>query len=268
MAGRAAKLSAPKVRTAKPGSHMDGDGLRLVVRANGSRFWLLRYQIAGKSREMGLGRAGDDRAAVPLSATRDEAARLRTMVKSGVDPLASRDVEQAATVAAAQRAAIQGITFQSVAEAYLKAHAMTWRNSKHRAQWTSTLETYVYPHMDGLPVTEVGTEHVLAVLEPIWRVKAETAGRIRGRVETVLDYATARHWRTGDNPARWRGHLSSLLPAKGKVAPVEHHAALPWSDVAGFLTALCRPAGTSPKALAFAILTAARSGEVLGARWS
>ena len=154
-----------------------------------------------------------------------------------------------------------------MAERYLAAHSDTWRNPKHRAQWRNTLETYAHPHMGNLPVGELGTEHVLAALEPIWRTKPETAARVRGRIESVLDYATARDWRSGENPARWRGHLANLLPARGKVAPVQHHAALPWGEIADFLTALRGQAGISARALEYAILTAARSGEAFGARW-
>jgi integrase len=267
MPRKAAGLTAAKVRTAPPGQYVDGDGLRLLVRPTGARFWLFRYTIAGKVREMGLGRAGDDRVAVPLSKARDEAAKLRLMVKDGIDPLALREAQAAAAETEAQRAAIKGMTFRVVAETYLAANSAAWRNPKHRSQWTRTLETYAYPHIGALPVAEVGIEHVLAALEPIWREKAETAARVRGRIETVLDYATARQWRTGENPARWRGHLASLLPARGKVAPQEHHAALPWGEVGGFLAALRKQTGMGARALEFAILTAARSGEVLGATW-
>ncbi len=267
MPRKAAGLTAAKVRTAQPGQYVDGDGLRLLVRPTGGRFWLFRFTLAGKTREMGLGRAGDDRAAVPLSEARDKAADLFKLVKAGIDPLAKRDAEAAEAAAEAQRAAIRGMTFRSVAETYLAANASAWKNPKHRAQWGATLETYVYPHLGALPVAEVGTEHVLAALEPIWRTKAETAARVRGRMETVLDYATARKWRTGENPARWRGHLAILLPSRAKVAPQEHHAALPWTEIGGFLAALRGQAGVGARALEFAILTAARSGEVLGATW-
>lgn len=267
MPRKAVGLTAAKVKAAAPGQYVDGDGLRLLVRPTGARFWLFRYTLAGKTREMGLGRAGDDRVAVPLSAARDEAAKLRLMVKAGIDPLARREAEEAAAAAAAQQAAIRGMTFRDVAGKYLAAHNDGWRNPKHRAQWRATLEAYAYPHMGEVPVADVGTEHVLAALEPIWRDKAETATRVRGRVESILSYATARKWRTGDNPARWRGHLSNLLPARGKVAPVEHHAALPWGEVAAFMVDLAKQPGISALALQFAILTAARSGEVLGATW-
>ena len=151
---------------------------------------------------------------------------------------------------------------------FIAANKAGWRNAKHRAQWGSTLATYAYPHMGDLPLADVETEHVLAALQPIWITKPETAARVRGRIEAVLDYAKATGLRTGDNPARWRGHLSNTLPARGKVAPVQHHAALPWQDVGTFMAALQRQPGMGARALEFTILTAARSGEALGARWS
>ena len=220
-------------------------------------------------REMGLGRAGDDDdAAVTLAEARDKAAPLHKLVKEGVDPLDKREADAKAAAAEAQKAAVRAITFRTVAERYLDAHEKTWRNPKHRMQWRNTLDTYAHPHFGDLSVAEVGTEHVLTALEPIWRSKPETATRVRGRVESILDYATAREWRSGENPARWRGHLANLLPARSKVAPVEHHAALPWAEIGAFLPALRAQAGVAARALEFTILTAARSGEVFGARWS
>ena len=162
---------------------------------------------------------------------------------------------------------MKAITFRSAANSYLASHAASWRNAKHRAQWGSTLETYAYPHLGDVPAAEVATGHVLAALEPIWRVKPETAARLRGRIEAVLDYARARSWREGENPAAWRGHLCELLPSRFKIAPTGHHAALPWKEAGAFLAALRAQPGIGARALEFAILTAARSGEVLGATW-
>ncbi len=268
MARKAAGLTAAGVKTKPPGRYGDGNGLYLYVRSAEARFWLFRYTPrGGKMREMGLGRAGADQGAVSLADARAKAAELHKMVREGIDPLAQRETVAAQVAAQAQHAAIKGTTFRTVAERYLAAHSDAWRNPKHRAQWRNTLETYAHPHMGNLPVGELGTEHVLAALEPIWRTKPETAARVRGRIESVLDYATSRDWRSGENPARWRGHLANLLPARGKVAPVQHHAALPWGEIADFLTALRGQAGISARALEYAILTAARSGEVLGARW-
>lgn len=151
---------------------------------------------------------------------------------------------------------------------YIAANEAGWRNAKHRAQWVATLEAYAYPHMGDLPAGAVETAHVMAALEPIWREKPETASRLRGRIEAVLDYAKARGWREGENPARWRGHVANMLPARGKVAKVKHHAALPWREIGGFMATLRAGSGLAARALELAILTAARSGEVLNARWS
>ena len=269
MARKAAGLTAAGARTKKPGRYGDGNGLYLYVRSPEARFWLFRYTPrGGKMREMGLGRAGADLAAVPLTEARDKAATLHKLVRAGVDPLAQRDADVVTAAAEAQQAVIKRTTFRTVAERYLESHTKSWRNPKHRAQWRNTLDTYAHPHMGDLPVGSVGTEHVLAALEPIWRVKPETATRVRGRIESVLDYAKSRDWRDGENPARWRGHLANLLPARGKIAPVEHHAALPWAEIGDFLIELRNQAGIAARALEFAILTAARSGEVLGARWT
>ena len=185
-------------------------------------------------REMGLGRAGGGAADVTLAEAREKAAALFKLVRSGVDPLAQRDADGAAAKAAVQDAAVRGVTFRTVAERYNAAHAPSWRNPKHRQQWANTLTTYVYPLMGDLPVVDVATAHVLAALEPIWTAKPETAGRVRGRIEAILDYAKTVDLRQGDNPARWKGHLAQTLPARSKVASVEHHAALPWPGVGAF----------------------------------
>jgi integrase len=267
MPRKAGGLTAVKVKTTKPGRYGDGNGLYLFVRSAEARFWVFRYTRAGRMREMGLGRAGADDTAVKLVDARDKAIELHRLIKAGIDPLDKREMDAAAAAAEAQKAAIRGITFRTVAERYLAAHEKGWRNSKHRMQWRNTLDTYAHPHLGDLAVGDVGTEHVLAALEPIWRTKPETATRVRGRIESVLDYATSRDWRSGENPARWRGHLANLLPPRSKVAPVEHHAALPWRQIGSFLPILRAQAGVAARALEFAILTAARSGEALGARW-
>ena len=259
-----------KVRTSKPGRLTDRDGLILFTKEPGLRFWILRYSINGKRREMGLGPAGEGPRDVTLAEARQRTADLRKLIKSGIDPLAQRDAEAAAQKAAAQKAAAQAVTFKAVADLYMSAHETAWKNSKHRDQWRNTLATYAFPFFGELPVGDVLTAHVMSALAPIWTDKPETATRVRGRIESVLDYATARGWRTGENPARWRGHLANLLPARGKVAKVEHHAALPWRDIGTFMEALGKREAGSVAALAlrFAILTAARSGEVLGATWA
>lgn len=256
-------LTAAGVRTAKPGRYGDGKRLYLLVRPNGSRFWLFRYVLNGHMREMGLGSASE----VSLADARDRAEELSKKVRTGIDPLAERTTETAAAKAAAQEEAAQAITFRTVAGFYLGAHEAGWRNPKHRAQWASTLETYVYPVMGDLPAGAIDTNHVMTALTPIWQVKPETASRVRGRIESVLDYAKVRGWRAGENPARWRGHLDHLLPSRSKVAAVAHHAALPWREIGAFMVALRAREGIAARALEFAILTAARTGEALGATW-
>ena len=268
MARRAAGLTAAAVKAAKPGRYGDGNGLYLLVRPAGGKFWLFRYTPQGaKMREMGLGRAGYSDGEVPLADAREVAGQLIKQVRAGIDPLAQREAETKAKMAEDQRAVVEAITFRQVAGHYLSAHEKAWRNPKHRDQWANTLETYAHPHFGDLPVGAIETGHVLAALEPIWRVKPETAARVRGRIENVLDYGKSRGWRDGENPARWRGHLSFLLPARSKIAPVEHHPALPWSTTNAFLVKLRSQNGTAAQALEFTILTAARTGEVLGAKW-
>jgi integrase len=264
---KAEGLTAAKVRTAKPGRYGDGGGLYLLVRAPESRFWLFRYTVAGKMREMGLG-AATGRSAVSLVDARAKARTLYDAVRAGRDPLADREAEKLAEASKAAQAAIRAKTFRDVAAAYIEAHEASWRNAKHRQQWGNTLETYAYPVLGALAVADVDTAAVMSVLEPIWRDKAETASRVRGRIETVLDYAGSRGWRSGDNPARWRGHIANMLPKKSKIQPVEHHPALPWQQIGAFLEELGKQNGLAAQALRFAILTAARTGEVVNAKWS
>ena len=251
MPKRATPLSAAKVRVSGPGRYADGDGLYLFVRrpaglpdatvpvlaASCPAFWVFRYVLGGRMREMGLGRARGPNA-VSLAEARGAANPLWRLVRNGVDPLDQRKAEALAARATTLAAQARAITFRAVAQFYLDAHEHGWRNAKHRQQWQKTLDTYAMPHMGDLAVADVGTAHVLRSLEPIWRVKPETAQRVRGRIEAVLNYATTREWRSGENPARWRGHLANLLPARGKVAPVEHHAALPWRQIGGFMAQL------------------------------
>jgi integrase len=268
MPRRATPLKAAAVRTKPAGRYADGDGLYLLVRDGGTAFWIFRFTpTGGKMREMGLGRARGPNA-VSLADARQAAAPLHRLVRNGVDPLDQRATEAEAARAAAQAEKARAITFKAVAAYYLDAHEAGWRNAKHAGQWRATLEAYAYPHMGDLPVGRVGTAEVLAALEPIWTTKPETASRVRGRIESILDYARTREWRSGENPARWRGHLDNLLPARSKVAKVVHHAALPWREIGAFVVALRAQPGIAALALEFAILTAARTGEVIGARWS
>lgn len=261
-----AKLTAKGVSNLKkPGRHPDGDGLYLQVARGGSKQWLFRYKVQGRERQMGLGPAGEPPERVPLSEARRRAAAARARLRDGLDPIeARRDAEREREH---QRVLAEANTFRTVAEAFLAAREGEWRNSKHRAQWRSTLATYAYPAVGEMPVSAVDTAAVLGVLRPIWHAKPETASRLRGRIENVLDYARTRDLREGDNPARWRGHLAHSLAKPSKLRRVRHHAALPWRRMGAFMTELrVRPA-MAARALEFAILTAARSGEVLGARW-
>ncbi len=257
-------LSHKTVLSAKPGRHADGGGLHLLVKETGARSWVYRFMLKGKSRDVGLGAAGQG--GISLSAARDLALALRLKVKAGIDPLDERQREASAALASAQAEQIAGITFKAVAVAYMGTNEASWRNDKHRQQWRNTLESYVYPVMGELPVADIGTAHVLKILEPIWQDKSETASRIRGRIETVLDAAKARGYREGENPARWRGHIAQILPARSRLTR-GHHPALPYEALPGFFGALRSRSATAALALEFAILTAARTGEVLEAVW-
>ncbi|MGI4951183.1 MAG: tyrosine-type recombinase/integrase [Janthinobacterium lividum] len=255
------KLTALAVkRLVTPGRHGDGDGLWLQVRDAEHRSWLFRFKLHGRAREMGLGALSD----MPLVEARDAAAACRRLVRDGIDPIDHRDAARAAAKAKAQS---QANTFREVATRYIESHAAGWRNPKHVAQWTATLTTYAYPMFGDRSVAAIDTALVLKALEPIWREKSETASRLRGRIQSVLDYATAQGWRTGDNPARWRGHLSNLLPAARDVTKVVHHPALPLAELPALMAQLITKTGTAPLALRFVILTACRTGEAIGARW-
>ena len=249
-------------RLTDPGLHFVGGvaGLALQVLPSGGRTWVLRATMGGKRRDMGLGGFPD----VTLADARAAAREARKLIKAGVDP-----IDEAKAAVSAQRASrAKALTFKQAALAYIAAHEGGWRNAKHGQQWRNTLESYAYPVVGSLLVRDVDLTHVMAILEPIWAAKTETASRLRGRIEQVLDWATARGYRDGLNPARWRGHLDKLLARPSKVARVEHRAALPASEVGAFMSRLREVKGMGARALEFAILTAARSGEVRGARWS
>lgn len=260
MGKRAAGLTAKSVRTKGPGVHADGGGLYLKVLPSGARMWLYRYQIAGKRHDMGLG--GVD--VFTLSEARERALDARRQVARGMDPLADKRAQRVAAAISAAKSA----TFKECAEAYIEAHAPGWRHAQHAQQWPSSMERYVYPTIGDLPVRDIDVGLVLKVIEPIWLTKSETASRVRSRVEAVLDYAMTRGYRQGENPARWRGHLENLLPAKSKVAPVQHFAALPYIEMGSFMSELRGHDSIPARALKFAILTAARTDQVLGAKWS
>ncbi len=267
MPPRPEPLTALRVKTAKPGRYGDGGKLYLLVRSAEAAWWVFRYTAAGKMREIGLGPARGQNA-VTLARARDKAAELYRMVEDGLDPLAVREAEVEAKAAEAKASARRAITFRDVAIDYIAAQAPGWDNPKHKAQWGSTLEAYAFPHLGDLPIAEVTTDHVLAVLQPIWHAKPETATRLRGRIESVLTAATVKGLRASDNPARWRGHLAELLPARSKVAPVKHHTALPFAELPAFFLRLQAADGLGARALEMAILTAGRTNEVLGAVWA
>lgn len=254
------RLSAMSVHHAKtPGYYSDGGGLVLQVSASETKSWIFRYRFDGRRHEMGLGSC----ALVSLARARELAQSCRQLLMQGGDPLSERRQVRAARQAERAR----HMTFDQCAAAYIQAHKSAWRNAKHAGQWTRTLSTYVTPVMGALPVGEIDTDHVVKVLAPIWATKTETATRLRGRIESILDWATVSKFRQGENPARWRGHLDYLLANPNKVTRVKNFPALPWPQMAALMAELRQREGVSARALEFAILTAARSGEVRGAHW-
>lgn len=253
------RMSPARAKTlSKPGLHADGGGLYLQVtrtadgRAN--RSWVFRFVVQGRERKMGLGSAQD----VSLARARELAGACRLQRLDGHDPLRQREQS---------REEAKPLSFAECADQLVASHEAGWKNAKHRQQWRNTLATYAYPIMGNLSVVDVNTDHVMRALQPIWTTKPETAGRLRGRIEAVLSWAKARGLRTGENPATWRGHLDQLLPPKNKVRRVKHHAALPYTELPGFMAELLARGGVAAPALAFVILTAARTGEALGAQW-
>ncbi len=258
-------LTPLTVKNAKPGRYADGAGLYLLVKPTGARSWLYRATIAGKVRDIGLGTAGPG--GVSLADARDLARDKAREAAAGAIPVSDRRKRASEAKAAAQADKIARSTFRQVAEAHISLHEDSWRNEKHRAQWTATLSAYAYPHFGDIPVADVGTEHVLAALQPIWKDKPETAARVRGRIENILDAAKAQGLRSGENPARWRGHLDHILPKRTRLSR-GHHAALPYAELPAFMVGLAGREAIAARALEFTILTAARSGETLGATWA
>jgi integrase len=261
MARTIGRLTALKVDKAKrPGMYADGGGLYLRVTQSGTKNWVFRFMLNGRPRWMGVGPLHT----IGLAEARNRAAAFRLQRHDGVDPIEKRRAERLE----ARLDAAKAVTFKECAARYIASHRAGWRNPKHAAQWQATLATYAEPVMGGLSVQAIDTALVLKVLEPIWTAKPETAGRVRGRMESILDWAKVRGYRAGENPARWRGHLDKQLPARSKVRRVGHHAALPYAELPGFLVSLREHEGIAARALELAILTAARTGEVIGARWS
>lgn len=263
MPRKAKELSALEVNRLKaPGLHFVGGvaGLALQVAPGGARTWVLRFAIAGKRRDMGLGGFPD----VTLAGAREKAREARAKADQGIDPILQRQEAKSALRATAAAAK----TFAECTRGYVDAKSAEWRNDKHRQQWSNTLEQYADPVIGQLLVRDVTLAHVLKILEPIWAEKTATASRLRGRIESVLNWATVRGYRSGENPARWRGHLDKLLAAPTKVSRVAHHAALGVSELPGFMAALRQQKGNGARALELVILTAARSGDVRGASWT
>jgi len=237
----------------------DGGGLYLRVSESGSRSWVFRFQLDGKRRDMGLGPYPD----VSLAEARRRALEHRNQRRDGIDPI----IAKAAQRQAQRLADAKGKTFREAAEEFIRRKEVGWRSSKHRQKWRNSVAADVYPVLGDLPVAAIDTGLVLKVIEPLWAEKPETAGRIRGRIEAVLDAATARGYREGPNPAQWKGNLAHILPARGKVRKVEHLAALPFDQMPAFLFALQRQGGVAARAIEFVSLTAVRLGEALGATW-
>ncbi|GJE45030.1 tyrosine-type recombinase/integrase [Methylobacterium soli] len=255
------KLTAKQVDNLKEaGTYEDGEGLRLVIGKGATKRWVFRYQLEGKRREMGLGPFPS----ISLKGARDAAAAHRAQIAQKIDPL---DAKRAAEQAGLEEAA-KVPTFRECAEEYIAAHRAGWKNGKHAEQWTSTLKTYAYRTIGAKRVDEITTAAVLTILTPIWQKKPETASRVRGRIELILDAAKANDYRSGENPARWRGHLDKLLPARSKVRKVVNQPAMPREDVPAFMVALSTYRGGGARALQFTVLTACRSSEVLNATWS
>ena len=260
MARTIGRLSALAVgRLKNPGLYPDGGGLYLQLSALGGKSWVFRYKINGRTREMGLGPAHS----ITLTDARQKAAECRRMRVDRIDPIEARRSEEAKS----RLEAAGAISFHDCARAYIEAHRPGWKNAKHAAQWTATLNTYAEPIIGNLPIAAVNTAMMRRILDPIWTVKPETAGRVRGRLERIIDWATVQGYRNGENPARWKGHLDILLPKGGKVRQVQHHPAMPYGEVAALMMALREQDGVAADALQFTILTAARTGEVIGAMW-
>jgi integrase len=254
------------IRPMPAGYHADGGGLYLQVTEGGAKSWIFRYSKGGKRPEMGLGpystktERGAESVVVSLEAARSAAAEARALVKSGQDPLELRQAERDRLQAEKAR----GVTFQTAAKQYIGQHEGTWRNPKHRQQWKNTLATYVYPTLGNVSVAAIGKADVTKILDPIWHEKPETAHRVRGRIERILDWAKGRGYRSGENPARWRGHLDAVYPTRAKVRKVKHHAAVAIDDMPSVYARLCQAEGVAALAARFTILTAVRVGETTG----
>ncbi|MET0014476.1 MAG: integrase arm-type DNA-binding domain-containing protein [Sedimenticola sp.] len=263
MAKRTNRLTDLKIRKQLKGPRLkaDGNGLYIQITANGSKSWLYRYKVKGKDRWHGLGSYHQKNG---LAEAREAVAACRVLRQKGIDPIEhARSLKSQNALEKAK-----GITFWECAETYIQTHKPGWRNAKHAQQWKNTLDTYAKPVIGDLSVQDIDVSLILQVLEPIWNAKTETATRVRQRIESILDWATARGYRDGENPARWRGHLEKLLPKPGKIQKTKHFSALPYSEVPEYFRFLQQKESISAKALAFIILTATRSNEARYLRWS
>jgi integrase len=266
------RLTDRTIRAAKPkpGKRvMLADGGNLLLQVTGkpdgefSRSWVFRYERDGKRHDLGLGSLNT----LSLAEARERTRGLRVQLLDGIDPWSAREQQRKDRLAQlAERARM--MTFRECAVQCIESHADGWRNAEHHRQWITSLGQYVYPLLGDLPVDEIATPHIVKVLEAIWKDKPETASRVRGRIERILGWAQVRGFRSGDNPARWRGHLQELFPSKGKIQKTKHHPAMPFTDVAALMVELRAHNSLTALALEFCILTATRSGEVLGAKWS
>lgn len=260
MTNKINRLTVVKINKAtKKGMFPDGRGLYLQVSKSGSKSWIYRYEVKGKERSHGLG----GYPAISLSDAREEADNCRKLRKQGIDPIEykrKKDAENKLRDA-------KSITFKECALAYIDSHKIGWKNPKHEMYWRNTLETYAYPVIGDLSVQDVDTGLVLAVIEPIWAAKTETASRVRQRIENIIDWAKARGYREGENPARWRGHLNTQLPERKKVQKVKHFPAMPYKDLPAYFCELRQVDTVAAKALTFTILTAARATEARECRW-
>ena len=250
-----------------PGYYADGENLYLRISKTFKKTWAFIYKRDGKRTEIGLGSV-DDITLAEARIKRDGdvvngVRGLNELLRAGIDPLLEK--QRLANESKAQRA--KAMTFQQCADAYINAHRAGWKNPKHIQQWQNTLSQYAFPVFGGLDVKSIDTGLITKCLEPIWLTKNETAGRVRGRIESILDWATVRKYREGVNPALWRGHLDKLLAKPSKVQKTEHHKALPYMEVNAFIGQLHKQDGIASKCLEFTILTAARTGEAIGATW-
>jgi integrase len=254
------RLTTLKVsRTKRPGMYADGGGLYLRIADGGSKQWIYRYVTNGRCRDMGIGPCH----VLTLAEARERARNASKLRLDGLDPIAYKREQRSAAIVAAAKA----MSFRQCAEGFIKDNEAEWTHPKHRQAWEMTLAKYVYPKLGELPVKMIDTTLVLDAIKPLWARVPETASRVRGRIEAVLGWATVHNYRTGDNPARWQNHLEQVLPARTKVAKIEHHAALPYAQAAGFMGKLRQDTSIMARCLEFITLTAARLGEAAGATW-